>query len=1422
MTLSFRQDLEQLAHIKSSEYLSTQPGLTGVPVLGGALYKHTALSGLLGGKVPCATDEKEQITSIIKQFLEQVEKNFESKDIPFLTDIDYLMRRMGADERGEIKTIYKRVWEKALTAEPRIKPEQAVLVEEENLALEVQPSTIAPLSPLNASVVEIPSLYTGELAEAARGVNTCFILELPLTNETRADCEKISSALYQKSLTQFPLSDDEWLALGRSLYLLMKEAPSEISVKMAQEIFLRFYIKEKRSTSLPEEFFSLFKLISNDSSLRNKIAFLRTATLPSSIDPNAAAALQTLLEQYAAFRWEDNPITITKFPSDQPWREEGEEKTDQEILQQLCHTIDKTTLVDHLDTVTLILLFALSSHTFRETVAFRKDFRKLAKHFPDLIKTLGQTPPHDAQEAARYNNFRRLYQFFVGSRFLTRMEEEERAKSSVAKDKEKEKEPVHIGVGERYSLWGFKGASRELAGNLKKNFDIPSLLNSLEEARQVALREAKQITKGRKPSLGERFTLQPSSLSPLEALQKFSWGELFHEPLPGEMWEQGVEQARRYAQQISEIFKSQLPPLDFEAIVKASQEGGPAFKRLLDTYADGGLVLLRDYVYPYVVLMRRATTPADNSAAKFIEGAVSAEEIAALGGETLETQVAILRNVLHLMRPAHGDDKGGFLKESVIGTNQVEMLAKMIGCIESGKTVSICNETGSGKTTMSKLAPEIVSLPVPMVLHVAPFPQSEKGWKRLTSWEQLSSLKNRETQHFWITAKDLSQLMENGIPKKHLAHLRKTFFLMDEYDSQAYSVLSKDASGAQTLSSIQDELFFQYGCPRVVNMSATPNLETLDNTIQHYTKKMEEISSSEGQEALVEYYRKKIETLTKTRQELISNITREWQRNIELKDLPEKDPAEQISFLFKDIQTFPKQKGTSLLVEMPEFTLTPEFTGVLEVKMSETFPDERSAILFRDSDGVTQAHFSKDGREWKTYSMEEFTKVYHSLVEKPQVVCFYAQDSVGGDFGIFSNERLVKGQFILYPGDIAPSYAIYQNMRRQRTSLSKQTEPSPTPVRFYLGPKAASLIEPSPEEINRISTLAPEEQASAHNLLKKEKLFAKSMVTAAQFSHTRELARLKKKVVRKKQHLLEEVLKVDVQTLSSLLEKSLGTLPSKQSAIFFLQSKIKTLVQDIPISFESNIEDLRKQVLAEALDTIHEPLLEPLTKEAALQENEAVLGLLEIFGGIEGLNAVAESADPYDEIQKVMTKYYGKRPDSCAALFSSPLQTIAKKKNDPILHPQPSLQAITGALQRIRGNAPAGVSGVDEAIEAGPVRVGVKPLPPDLMVKSLLGLAFHDKLGAKSFCNRLQKEASKALVFQEAQKKALEEMEITIDTAKKEVFESIENISEPTSLLKSVSSLSKDPAFPAIKEKAEKMDLYLDTHQLYAQISDVG
>jgi hypothetical protein len=337
---------------------------------------------------------------------------------------------------------------------------------------------------------------------------------------------------------------------------------------------------------------------------------------------------------------------------------------------------------------------------------------------------------------------------------------------------------------------------------------------------------------------------------------------------------------------------------------------------------------------------------------------------------------------------------------------------------------------------------------------------------------------------------------------------------------------------------------------------------------------------------------------------------------------------------------------------------------------------------------------------------------------------------------------------------------------------------------------------------------------------KKEKLIHAATLMAADFSHVREQARLKLKVIRKKQLLLKEVLKEDAQRLSNILDTECKDLSQKPPVSAFFQMTLQSLIDELSLPFDADIEKVRHTLLSQTISILHEPILAPLRNAEPLQESEALCGLFQVFGGAEGLERIQKSEDPYGEITKVITPLYRQRPRSCTALFTKDLENQAKQKKDPLLHPIPSQEAISNALRRIRVGTHESIPDVSVDIEPTPIRPGLRPVPPDLMVKALIGTDIKDQNRAKKFCQRLKAEAVKAQALQKEQGATFDVIQQRTLALKNRFLHFIDpSFLSPTSVpLQPITTLIQTLTHSALAQRARQLELYLNTYQLYTRL----
>lgn len=1383
--------LAQLASMKSSEYLSTQQDASSRPIFGGALFiNQTFWSRILPASLRWnsirSEKEEESIKAVIQRSLQnfvESEEPLPQKTAPILSSVEIQLKKQNLLS-GLICETIEQLWNKILPPPPSANQRSEIaqsLFEEDEIPQEhptptppppvselVQDQSSTSSSPLleasqlhdvtqepstsSSSQSITPTLWPPspalqqEIAHGLSVANTQWFLHTRPTEEELHLCQQAALALLDKAQTNERLSNDDWEQAARAFVTLLT-APELTGypnlLQHSSDLFFRYYVSHGCPNSVPPEYAALFDLIEKNEEVRARYTFFRSMPplMFSEEDPNAAQALAGLEDEYQATRWQTCDLSLQgMFPTDTPW---PSRKTDIEGIHSLLTKLNGISPApevliqkEHLRGLCVALLFIVSSHSLhdQEWAECKKLFLKLEPSINQLMEYIRKNPPHPQEERRLYNDFRKLYFFLKESGFKERMLNE-RAE------------------GKNFSIWEYIPGTKDLAGNTSTTFTIGDLTKAITDARAAAVFG----TRHKITTPLHLNSTHPSENTPPPPLS-LPWSSIFFEATDRDMtisWAERQKEAREGTERIAAAFSHCRPSLHFDVLVRAIQRNDPAVDAYLATMPDKGLSLLREYVYPYCVLNKLASTESSSPAAKFIGGAASADEVCSLGGAEIATQVAILKNVIHIMRPSEGTSQGGILSNSAIHSSQIGMLRTITTCLETRKQVFLCNETGSGKTTMAKLAPEIVSLEVPLVLHVAPFTQSGKEWKPLTTWNDLTSLPSGQTLHLWITATDIRRLMsERKIPEQAQKTLQQSLLLMDEYDNEMYrfETPAPDGKSAPLMTSIQDELVFSYGCQRICNMSATPNLETFQNRIERYHHKLEDLTelSETEQKKTAPYYEQKIHEIESRRDELSRTMAREWGRSMQIKDLHSStDPTQQIAQVFLDLPaSLPTQGDRSVLVEMPRFVLSEPFIETLHAHMEKTFPGMPSAVLFRDSKGEVQAHLNT--KPWKIVSFEEFKRLYPSINPKPPVVCFYSQDSVGGDFEIFSNERYVRSQFIVYPGTIAPSYAIFQNMRRQRVNRGSPKpgepfSPSKTPITLYLGEKASASLSPTTDEAEKISSLSPEERTSALDMLRKEKLLRQADRTGLYVSQQMEASRLKLKLIRKKQQVLTQVLEIDKRALTDVLTKKellFSTIPI-ETAKEQLNQLFNEARATCTVGLDEAIETARKRILLDVLNNLSIPETSPDFALAARQKGEVYRGLRELFLGTP---PTQPTTDPWEHLKKQINPLFapgGRDTISWNEVLGPKFMQQARKKNDPQLHPIPSSASIEEALMAARPKTEG-----PQPPPSTPMKIrrlpGIKPIVSDDMMKILVGSTIKDSLKAKKYLENIERFARQA------------------------------------------------------------------------------
>ena len=887
-----------------------------------------------------------------------------------------------------------------LEAKPKISP--AVLKEAKKEVSLSPKEAVAPVSSQRPSMkldTKAPDLPFSE--EMTRNsVNMCWCAGIKLPQEKEAHCLRFLEQLYAKSKSQNAVSPEEMKEYLRGISLLYKgkQLPEKIEQELSDLLF-RFCLLE-RTYFYTEEVSETFRLLSQKmkDEMSLKLSFAPEKAVFSAHDPNRIALSQDIFLKKEDENWK---IFQTPWVGDIPTKEVGISQI-HEFLNEVVNGIPSQDFDGYLQKVNWVLLTLATRSSMiefkRSKDTVEKDVKKLERMLPDILKkadSMSSTNPS--------RTFRRIYSFCRDAEFF------EKIGSSVyfwERFDPQLRTRVPIGFKDE------KVTISKLAGQFVFIRDQQLHRGVVPQSRPIELQDKK--------ILKTEFMAPPRMPSEWRGEKSCFYDQAVFSQ---QEWEAGKEIARERKKEILQQFKSHTPPVEFFTVMNLIKTHDPALQRFLSRYPDKGLSLLQSYVYPYCLYELREKTEYDSPLAKFLSSAASAEEIAKLNPEdpvkALLEAVCLSQTVSTASHPI------------VIQKAQLPMLHKMIRCIVSGDPVFVSDEAGSGKTTLASCATSFTRANVPYVFHIAPFRQDEPGWVMLEASGKLPQ-KGKEAVHIACTPDEVKKIIEQS--GEGATFLKEALFILDECDSDAYGLTGKITEQSKTL---EDLLISTCGASRLVFMTATPNLKTLEATSRRYVQKKQLHPDKSS------VFDPKIQEFDRTKKALVEAMDTEWQRQMDVKKA---SSGEYADFVVQTIMASTVQMGKSILIEAPRLTDT---TSPVVITLKKELEKKSSAaLLYRDGRGKLVA-YEWSGQVWKESPLHEYEKTYKEKAIKPPVFCLYTQDSIGGDFGMFSRFPVVQEQYVLYPDKVYPSYAIYQHLRRLRRGSSKDC--AYLPAHFILG-----------------------------------------------------------------------------------------------------------------------------------------------------------------------------------------------------------------------------------------------------------------------------------------------------------------------------------------------------------------------------------
>ncbi|MES2503568.1 MAG: hypothetical protein V4534_01690 [Myxococcota bacterium] len=523
-----------------------------------------------------------------------------------------------------------------------------------------------------------------------------------------------------------------------------------------------------------------------------------------------------------------------------------------------------------------------------------------------------------------------------------------------------------------------------------------------------------------------------------------------------------------------------LPPLPI--LVQMLEEGSldPAyFKR----FADGGLSILQNAIYPYYVAELRIRKGAETTT--FFDKPATANDLTSIlpVHASPEEQVSLILRAIAIMgRPLNKNGLGG----SPFSEQQIQQFRRMSSV--GMQATPFQGAAGSGKSKSIGLYPELTGTDLPFILHISPFPErNTHNW----SLANLPTPDTKGTPVIHATIDELTRWL--GVnPKETFGN---GLVVLDEYDSARYIPVRK--------------MLLERGKP-AFEMSATRNKNDIESVRARNDYKLRLLDALPGptrsdlaaltnpanradpnylntykREAFIKWFDEKYKGQTSVDanvavEQFITQLTEKRRAKVAKAKLALKDLSEMQDLQFKRSMTIEQGSSNQLiqkavqfqvaipdkncvLVELPEEETPIEqqadnaalrLMAAIETNPDEKNPDSPVGIAYRDSSGRLLYKIWRN-RSWTTVPEKQFS-------EEPlaKVYCLYTKDSRGGDFRQYSRER-VGGVFMHY-NSVPLSDELYQNLGRDRNKVTV----SSAPVTIYLTNRKmnqASLVSEAKE-----------------------------------------------------------------------------------------------------------------------------------------------------------------------------------------------------------------------------------------------------------------------------------------------------------------------------------------------------------------------
>ncbi len=430
----------------------------------------------------------------------------------------------------------------------------------------------------------------------------------------------------------------------------------------------------------------------------------------------------------------------------------------------------------------------------------------------------------------------------------------------------------------------------------------------------------------------------------------------------------------------------------------------------LASFADLGVTLMAQVVYPYVIRNLYMKKVAAKASARFFESPATADDFIL----TLPSPVGLNHARLFVRVVAIMSDDTQDLQGSPFSKKQAELYKIMVKPIGAS---AFHEEAGGGKSTAIKFFPLLYPDQAiePCILHATTDPTVPEGYLP-ANLDELPSTRGPTVPLLHITASALrawlDQTQDAGAPKISCS------VILDEYDSPRYL-------GVRTLLLARNQAFVQ--------MSATQNLSELE--VEIAGRQVELDLQGANTDAL--------NVIIAQDKEILANEAIKYRAQFERIHLqtatmgvgiPAPAVAEAVSIAQRWIagNVFDRAKPKAILVQEPDFDggATDVWT-TFQTYLAGKLNGAPVAVLYKGPRG-TVFNFRAQGASspWEEFATQDLLDSKAAALQNKIVVFCLYKETRGQDYKMYS-DRYVAAQVIEH-SEIPSTSEVYQELKRNR------------------------------------------------------------------------------------------------------------------------------------------------------------------------------------------------------------------------------------------------------------------------------------------------------------------------------------------------------------------------------------------------------